>query len=281
MSGNQVKTTNDQQVIKSDSSIRYVTQNVIAKQPELIGYVAVKAETVTYGHTQETSVVFASEKKESVEVTTILDTETNKVEIVNTQVIKPTYKPYVQTIPSSMIRIVAKKFKEIKTMITDVKSTETSMTVQSITVKDYQDSKIYTTVLTSGTTEEKVQYVYVYNKKTKDIKQIDRVTVVEAKNVFYETTTNKYDETVIKTNNVVMISKEKPEVEQVFTSIESTYGSIKQEVQSVQVVEQEYSTEYQIVAQVQGTTQTITAIKKDNTIEVLGMESITTQHHVQ
>lgn len=47
--GNKVVVTTDREVIRTDSTIRVITQNIIAKLPNLFGYIPVKAETITYG----------------------------------------------------------------------------------------------------------------------------------------------------------------------------------------------------------------------------------------
>ena len=83
--GNKVVVTTDQQFIKTDSTIRVVNQNIIAKLPELVSYVPVKSDSTTYGNTKETTIVYAVEGKKSIEVTTIVDTATNKVQIINSQ----------------------------------------------------------------------------------------------------------------------------------------------------------------------------------------------------
>lgn len=47
--GNKIITTTDRQVIKTETSITHATQNIYAQLPNLIGYTAVKADSVTYG----------------------------------------------------------------------------------------------------------------------------------------------------------------------------------------------------------------------------------------
>ena len=49
--GNKVMITTDQKVIKTDSTIRIVNQNVVVKLPELVKYAPVKSETKNYGKT--------------------------------------------------------------------------------------------------------------------------------------------------------------------------------------------------------------------------------------
>lgn len=120
--GNKIVVTTDRKVIKTDTTIRHITQNIIGKLPTLIGYVPVKAETTTYGVTKESTVTFATEGKSSVQVTVIFNEKTNSVEIINTQVITATTeeKPLVQTIPGTIIKIAERRFTEIKTIISQI-----------------------------------------------------------------------------------------------------------------------------------------------------------------
>lgn len=87
--GNKIVTTTDLQVIKSDITLKYLTQNIVAKLPDLVQYVPIKADTITYGTSKEASIIFAVEGKRLVQVTVIFDTNTNKVDVVNTQEVKP------------------------------------------------------------------------------------------------------------------------------------------------------------------------------------------------
>ena len=120
--GNQVYTTNDQTVITKDISIKHVTQNIVAQKPELIGWVPVDVQTTTHGDTKETTVVFTSEEKKSTQVTTIVNTKTNKVEVVSTEVIKKESKPRIQVISGPIIKIAQKKYTEIKEIVQNIES---------------------------------------------------------------------------------------------------------------------------------------------------------------
>lgn len=63
----------------------------------------------------------------------------------------------------------------------------------------------------------------------------------------------------------------------VLTKIDDTYKQqISEAIKSVKVTEQTYSTEYQIITEVQGKTTEVTVIKKGNEINVLGLEEIVT-----
>ena len=95
------------------------------------------------------------------------------------------------------------------------------------------------------------------------------------KQAYFEKETTKHHEVVIKSNDVALVTVERPEMTAVMTKIDKTYKQkISKAVKSVKVTEQEYSTEYQIVTEVEGKTTEVTVIKKDNEIKVLGLEEI-------
>lgn len=148
--GNKVVITTDRQVIKTDTTIRHITQNIYAQLPDLVGSIPIKADSITYGTSKETSIVFSTEGKAQVQVTVIFDISTNKVEIVNTQPIQPDEKPKVQTIPGSIVTIASKKFAELKTMITSIETSMSgSVNLDELKVKDLDQVKIYTSVVYS------------------------------------------------------------------------------------------------------------------------------------
>lgn len=155
---------------------------------------AVDVQTTTYGTTKETTVVFESESK-TTQVTTIVDSKTNKVEVVSTQPHKPSEKPLVHVIPGPIIKIAEKRFPEIKEIISSIESTtKEKVTVESITVKDLVHGKIYTPIVSIPSQSESIQYVFVYDKNTKDIKPVDRVTIPAViKPVYFEKETTKYN----------------------------------------------------------------------------------------
>jgi hypothetical protein len=68
------------------------------------------------------------------------------------------------------------------------------VTVDSITVKELTQGKIYTYIISVPSQPEKTQYVFVYDKNTKDIKPVDHVTVpVVIKQIYFEKETTKYN----------------------------------------------------------------------------------------
>lgn len=75
---------------------------------------------------------------------------------------------------------------------------------------------------------------------------------------------------------MTIITEQQPDITEVLTTLESSYGTTTEQIESIQVVQQQYSTEYQLVTEVEGTVQTITVVKKDSEIQVLGIEDITT-----
>ena len=279
--GHKVYTTNDQTIIKKDVSIKHVTQNIVAQVPDLVSWVPVNVQTTTYGDTQQTTVEFVSEEKKTTQVTTIVNKKTNKVDVVSTQVVSGT-KPlvqHVQVIPKPIIKIASKRFTEIKDVMSTIESSvESSVTFESITVKDLKDVKIITPIISTPSQPGKTEFVFVYDKKTKEVVEIESVKIEEEiKQVYFEKEVTKHNEVIIKSNDIVEIKKERPEINVVLTQIDETYEEkISETVKSVKVVEQEYSTEYQIVTEVQGKTNEVTVIKRDDKFEVLGIEEIET-----
>ena len=257
--GHKIYTTNDQTIIKKDVSIKHVTQNIVAQIPELVTCLPVNVQTTTYGDTQQTTVEFISEEKKTTQVTTIVNIKTNKVDVISTQVVTGT-KPlvqHVQVIPKAIIKIASKRFTEIKEVMSTIEtSVESSVTFESITVKDLKDVKIITPIITTPSQPGKTEFVFVYDKKTKEVVEIESVKIEEEiKQVYFEKEVTKHNEVIIKSNDIVEIEKERPEINVVLTQIDETYQEkISETVKSVKVVEQEFSTEYQIVTEVQGKT---------------------------
>ena len=72
-------------------------------------------------------------------------------------------------------------------MIKQIESTtETQVTVESVTVKDLEDVKIYIPVVSVYGVEQKSQYVFVYDKKTEEIRVVDqKVITKEIKATYY------------------------------------------------------------------------------------------------
>ena len=97
---------------------------------------------------------------------------------MSTQPYKPEQKPLIQVIPGSIIKIVEKKFPEIKEIITSIQNTfKETVTVESITIKELNHGKIYNPIISIPSQPEKIQYVFVYDKTTKNVKAVDKVFV--------------------------------------------------------------------------------------------------------
>lgn len=275
--GNTIITTNDQVVIKKDLGIKYVTQHILVQEPELIGEEPVEVQTVEIGKTKQITVVFESKEEVKTEVTTIVNTETNKVDVINVQPVKPEEtKPAVRVIPVAILPIVEKKFPELKEITTSVKTTlKTEVTFESVTVKELHEVKIYTTVV-STPTGEKVQQVFIYDKNTDKVTPVETVSVpTNVKPTYIETTVNEFQETVIESNDVTLISEEQPDINVVLGTVDQVYGEpLSETVKSVKITEHTYSTEYQIVTEVKGVIQEVTVIKTGDNIDVLGIETV-------
>ena len=111
--------------------------------------------------------MFESQQHVKTEVTTIVNTETNEVTVLSSEVVRPQVETHVRVIPVAILPIVEKKFTEIREIRTTIEtSIESSVVYESMTVKDLKEVKVYNTIVKNPTTEEKVQYVFVYNKKS-------------------------------------------------------------------------------------------------------------------
>ena len=278
--GNQVFVTNDQHVITTNTAITSVTQYILSHRPEFVSWAVTDVTTVTYGTdgvTKKTTVIFTSSTQVIKQVTTIVNTETNDIQIINVQIIRPNTKPHVQVIPKGIVKIASRKYKEISNIVKSIESTVSSkVTVESIKVEELDDVKIYTPIISTSATSQKTEFVYVFNKKTKEVKEIEHVKIEKVvKKKYFEKETTKFNEIIIKSNDVVLIAEEKPEINVVLTKIDETYTEkLSETIKSVKVVEQKFSTEFQIVAEVQGKITEVTVIKKDDKIEILGLEEI-------
>lgn len=75
--GNKETVTNDVKTIKSDVTLKHVTQNIVSELPHLVGYTPSQSTVTTYNSVSSTEIVFTAENKESIRVTTLLDKNTN------------------------------------------------------------------------------------------------------------------------------------------------------------------------------------------------------------
>lgn len=72
-----------------------------------------------------------------------------------------------------------------------------------------------------------------------------------------------------------MIKQEKPEIKTVLASIDSTYGEgVSKTIKTVQITQQNATTEYQFVTEVQGKFQEIKVINKNGKIDVVKMQDL-------
>lgn len=201
------------------------------------------------------------------------------MQVVNTQVVQPAQKPRVLVIPTTFIKIAVKKFTELQSIITTVESSGTGIVLDTMTVQELNDIRIITTVVSSTTTTEKTQFVFVYNKTTKETKQVDKITIaVAVKETYFEKITNKFQEVVLISNDVVLIAEQRPEINTVLVKIDEVYSqTISTTVQSIKVTEHQSSTEYTIVTVVDGEIQEIVVIQENGVITVLGIEVVVTE----
>ena len=278
ITGNKVTTTNDAFVISNDIAISQLTHNVVAQLPQLIGYTLGAVTTTTYNNTSESQLTFQS-GEQTVAVTTLLNTATKKTTVISTQITTGNVSAVtVHNIPVSAIPVAVKKWVEVDTILSNIKTTIATATVETLTVKELADVKIYTSVLRiAESTESKTQVVYVYDKKTMEVKEIDRVIVPwEITPVTTVTTVDVYGQTVVKTNDISGIALTHPSVSVLFAQIETNYGvAISKAVKSIEIKEQTEFAEYKLITEVNGKLAEVIAIKKNNEITVLGLDLVT------
>ena len=278
ITGNKVTTTNDAFVISNDIAISQLTHNVVAQLPQLIGYTLGAVTTTTYNNTSESQLTFQS-GEQTVAVTTLLNTATKKTTVISTQITTGNVSAVtVHNIPVSAIPVAVKKWVEVDTILSNIKTTIATATVETLTVKELADVKIYTSVLRiAESTESKTQVVYVYDKKTMEVKEIDRVIVPwEITPVTTVTTVDVYGQTVVKTNDISGIALTYPSVSVLFAQIETNYGvAISKAVKSIEIKEQTEFAEYKLITEVNGKLAEVIAIKQNNEIKVLGLDLVT------
>ena len=278
ITGNKVTTTNDVFVISNDIAISQLTHNVVAQLPQLIGYTLGAVTTTTYNNTSESQLTFQS-GEQTVAVTTLFNTATKKTTVISTQITTGNVSAVtVHNIPVSAIPVAVKKWVEVDTILSNIKTTIATATVETLTVKELADVKIYTSVLRiAESTESKTQVVYVYDKKTMEVKEIDRVIVPwEITPVTTVTTVDVYGQTVVKTNDISGIALTYPSVSVLFAQIETNYGvAISKAVKSIEIKEQTEFAEYKLITEVNGKLAEVIAIKKNNEITVLGLDLVT------
>ena len=278
ITGNKVTTTNDAFVISNDIAISQLTHNVVAQLPQLIGYTLGAVTTTTYNNTSESQLTFQS-GEQTVAVTTLFNTATKKTTVISTQITTGNVSAVtVHNIPVSAIPVAVKKWVEVDTILSNIKTTIATATVETLTVKELADVKIYTSVLRiAESTESKTQVVYVYDKKTMEVKEIDRVIVPwEITPVTTVTTVDVYGQTVVKTNDISGIALTYPSVSVLFAQIETNYGvAISKAVKSIEIKEQTEFAEYKLITEVNGKLAEVIAIKKNNEIKVLGLDLVT------
>jgi hypothetical protein len=146
--------------------------------------------------------------------------------------------------------------------------------VDTIEVKDLDQIKIYTPII--STAAGKTKYVYTYDKMSKAVKLVEKVTLpVNISSVQYQKTTDNYGEVITKTNDIQLLITEKPELKTVLSTIDIAFAkNISASTQSIVVSEQKYSTEYKAVIAIDNQLQTITVIKQNNQFKVIAVSAL-------
>ena len=101
------------------------------------------------------------------------------------------------------------------------------------------------------TTGSKTQVIFVYDKKTKELKEIDRVNVpCEITPATTVTTVDVYGQIVVKTNYISGIALTYPSVSVVFAQIETNYGvAISKAFKPIELKEQADFAKYKLISE--------------------------------
>ena len=127
------------------------------------------------------------------------------------------------------------------------------------------------------TTGSKTQVIFVYDKKTKELKEIDRVNVpCEITPATTVTTVDVYGQIVVKTNYISGIALTYPSVSVVFAQIETNYGvAISKAFKPIELKEQTDFAKYKLISEINGKLAEVMAIKTNNKIKALGSDLVT------
>ncbi len=128
--GNIQTTTNDQKAIKESKDTQNAIRYMVKEKPQLSLMTPISTTSVTYGDIIENTVIFTSEKQNSVQITTITNNKTKAVSILDSKIVPITYQPIrpvyiapslpVQVLPMSAIPLAIKKYPELKEIVTSV-----------------------------------------------------------------------------------------------------------------------------------------------------------------
>ena len=151
-----------------------------------------------------------------VQITSVLNTKTNTVEIIDFRFIsipEPTVvavQRSIQTIPAPVIQIAAKKNTEINQIMASVQQSTTNITqIESLTVSDFGNVKKYMVI--AGSADGKQEIVYFYDKGADSLKQISSRPVSVVNNpLTYMEAVNQQGEAVISSTSLPKITETVP-----------------------------------------------------------------------
>jgi hypothetical protein len=226
--------TNNITEIVTTEEIDTVVKTIRIKRPQFVTAKPVAAKTVTYGTIVETTLVFSDITQTTlrpIQITSILNTKTNTVEIIDSRSISVSeatsvaIQHTVQTIPAAAIKIAARKNTEITQIITSVQQSTTKSTqIETLTVEDFGNVKKYVAIV--PTQEGKQEIVYFYDKTAYSLKQISSRSVTVVVNpLVYSESVNQHGETVISSTSVQKITESAPLVSKAVELLTNTYSS--------------------------------------------------------
>lgn len=205
MTGDKQTVTTDQNVIKNNPTTQVSFQTVIQQNPSVTNHKIVKTETVEFGNTTETTIILTNNNQQFIQYTTISTnvSGTPAVSILGSRpiVIDLTIPQSIQTVTSNPAPLVTpvmiSKFNYAtvsatmpvlvnvtKSVLGTYPQLNKNSTPESVEIRDAGSNTIYNMVIGGQ------QFVSVFNKDTKTVKQIDTSPVpTKVEQITFTTTT--------------------------------------------------------------------------------------------
>jgi hypothetical protein len=264
-----VTTTTDLTVLESAEHQLYVAE-VVKALPQLEQAVPILIQTTSYGKFEEKTVILRDEKT-TVQVTTVKNTETQEVKVIDHKPLTidhslPILKPIISinVIPAPLIAATATQLTQITTITSEVKTlTKKEVSFESITVEDLGNVRKFIAV--QVTPSGKQQYVYLEDKATQTLTLLDSYSVskkVEA--LVYEQSINQFGEKTVTTSSVTEATTAIPHLTQAITFITTKYPSTTpQTIAYIHAVEYPSFYESRVTVQSESDTKVTIVVKVD------------------
>lgn len=251
-----------------------ITVEIIKIIPEISTWTAVSVQKTESGTVSWTTVVYTNtQTNKTMQVTTICNKTTGSVQVVDHKyitVLIPEIK--VVTISNVAIETAITKVVEIKTVVSEIKTTYATSVIDSIQVETFGTIQKISVVFIVDS--KKIDVQYMVNMTTKAVTLIETVHVSETiKAEFYYEESNKYGEITVTSSNVSAVVIKVPSSSVGVQWIITNYPAIEgKPVEAIKVIE--YSEVYQLtyVSQIDSENSIVVVVeinKKTNvTVEV-------------